>query len=155
MQKGDGTVVVLIIAVLAIWAFYYIRGKMRETVDNASPFDFLIDEELPDDDATRLLEENGYEVTSGKKRIPIEISVNDGEMLHSRLFIDYMASKNGLYYTVKLAKDRKPVEWTGSSIRERLLVYQLVYPNTAGVLYVDLPQRKVHCFVFAVQLYDE
>lgn len=155
MRNGDGMVIVLIIAVLGVWAFYYIRGKMRETVEQASPFEFLKDEELPDDDTTRLLEEYGYEVIGGKRRIPIKISVSGGEVLQSRLFIDYMVSKNGLYYAVKLAKDRKPVEWTGSSIRERLLVYQLVYSNAAGVLYVDLQQRKVHCFVFDVQLYDE
>lgn len=155
MQNGDGMVIALIIAVFGIWALYYIRGKMRETVEQASPFDFFNDEEPPDDEAARLLEEYGYEVIGGKRRIPIEISVSGGEMLQSRLFIDYMVSKNGLYYTVKLAKERKPVEWTGSSIRERLLVYQLVFPNTAGVLYVDLQQRKVHCFVFDVQLYDE
>lgn len=155
MQSGDGLVIVLIVAAFGIWAFYYIRGKMRETVQQALPFELRTGDEAPDDEASRLLEEHGYEVLCGKRRIPIDILVSEEEVLQSRLFIDYMASKNGLSYAVKLAKDRKPVEWTGSAIRERLLVYQLVFPNTAGVLYVDLQQRKVHCFVFDVQIYDE
>ena len=153
MQSGDGTVIMLIVAAIAIWAFYSIRGKMRRTVDQASPFDYFSDEEVPDDDAVRLLEEYGYEVLCGKRRIPIQISLSDGnEVLQSRLFIDYFAERDGLYYAAKVAKGRKPIEMTGSSVRDHLLIYQLLYPQTTGVLYLDLQQHTVKQLVFQMDL---
>jgi hypothetical protein len=101
------------------------------------------------------LSEEGYVIVSGKQRIPIQISVNaDTEPLQSRLFIDYFAEKDGLYYAVKISKERKPLEMRGSAVRDRLLVYQLVYPQTSGVLYVELGQRKVNLIVFELEIED-
>ncbi len=51
----------------------------------------------------------------------------DGQALQSRLFIDLIAEKDGKHYIVKTARDRMPIDWTGSGVRDRLLVYALAY----------------------------
>lgn len=155
MQSGDGLVIFLIILALGLWAFLYIRGRLKESVDEGVPVNFLPEEEVEEDEATRLLNNHGYHVICGKKRIPIGIQVNGQETLHSRLFFDYIAEKDGSYFTVKLAKERKPLERTGSSVRDRLLIYQFIYPQTAGVLYVDVQENKIDRFIFELDVSDE
>ncbi|WP_079910786.1 hypothetical protein [Paenibacillus sp. 32352] len=151
MQNGDGLVIFLIVVVLGTWLFMYVRGRMKETVEQGL-YPVPEAQEAPEDEATRLLESAGYTVVSGKQRIPMQITVNDDEQLQSRLFIDYFAEQDGLYYAVKVAKDRKPIEMTGSSVRDHLLVYQLLYPQTSGVLYLELQQNRVKRIVFHMNM---
>ncbi|GAA4845750.1 hypothetical protein GCM10023310_24570 [Paenibacillus vulneris] len=151
MQNGDGLVIFLIVVVLGTWLFMYVRGRMKETVEQGL-YPVPEAQEVPEDEATRLLESAGYTVVSGKQRIPMQITVNDDEQLQSRLFIDYFAEQDGLYYAVKVAKDRKPIEMTGSSVRDHLLVYQLLYPQTSGVLYLELQQNRVKRIVFHMNM---
>ncbi|MCR8633939.1 hypothetical protein [Paenibacillus radicis (ex Xue et al. 2023)] len=150
MKAGDGSILIVILLVLGIWLFFYTRNRMRTIVHSGTaPAIPENDEPVSEDDVTQLLSEEGYSIVSGKQRIPIHISVNDdAELLESRLFIDYFAEKDGLYYAVKIAKDRKPLEMRGSMLRDRLLVYQLVYPQTSGVIYVELEQQKLNLIVF-------
>ena len=154
MQNGDGLVIFLIILVLGFWVFLYIRARMKRTVEGEG---LPIPDESPvsEDEVTRLLNEEGYKVISGKQRIPIQITVNDSGPLHSRLFIDYFVEREGLYYTVKSARERKPIETTGSSIRDHLLVFHLLYPQTAGILYVDSHLRKIQRILFQIDNEDE
>ncbi|MDU5949740.1 MAG: hypothetical protein E6Z15_22095, partial [Paenibacillus macerans] len=65
------------------------------------------------------------------------------DILHSRLFIDYIAIKDGEFYLVRTARDRIAIEWTGSGVRKELLPYLLLYPECAGVLYVDAEQGDI------------
>ncbi|GGF87191.1 hypothetical protein [Paenibacillus abyssi] len=106
--------------------------------------------ELDDDDEyVRLLESEGYIVSSGKHRIPIRIGL-DEEVLHSRLYIDYVAEKNGSLFIVKSARDRMPIDWTGSGVRDRLLVYALLVPYCAGVLFVDIKEKQIRTITFHI-----
>ncbi|AWB46946.1 hypothetical protein DCC85_13210 [Paenibacillus sp. CAA11] len=89
-----------------------------------------------------LLQGAGYEVISGKLKVPLAFEV-DQEIMHSRLFIDYVARLDGEYYLVKTARSRWKFEWTGSGVRDALLPYLLIYPNCAGVLYIDTDQREI------------
>lgn len=150
MQSGDGFVIFLIVLLIGAWLYFYIRAQMRRTVGQGAPLELIEEEDVPEDDVTVLLEEEGYRLVCGRKRIPITISVNDEEELHSRLYIDYMVEKDGLYYAVKLARDHKPLEISGSAIRDRLLVYQLAYPQTSGVLYVDMLENHIDRFMFVL-----
>ncbi|WP_256223248.1 hypothetical protein [Paenibacillus sp. 1_12] len=156
MQSGDGLVIILIILIAGFWIFLYIRNRMKGTMESESE-GLTLPEETPvsSDEVTRLLEENGYKVISGKQRIPIHITINDGEPLHSRLFIDYFVEQDGVYFTVKVAKERKPMETTGSSIRDHLLAFHLLYPQTSGVLYVDPQQHRIQCIRFQIDNEDE
>ncbi|WP_028548769.1 hypothetical protein [Paenibacillus sp. UNC451MF] len=151
MQSGDGFVIFLILLVLGTWLFWYVRVRMKETVEQEL-YPVPETQEVPEDEATLLLKSTGYTVVSGKQRIPMQITINDDEQLQSRLFIDYFAERDGHYYAVKIAKDRKHMEWTGSSVRDHLLVYQLLYPQTSGVLYLELQQSKVKLIVFNMNI---
>ncbi|SDD44641.1 hypothetical protein SAMN02799630_03416 [Paenibacillus sp. UNCCL117] len=158
MQSGDGLVVLLVVVAFGFWFYAAMRKKMRETVEASPPLDWLnadAETEVPEDEATRLLDKHGYRVLAGKRRIPITIRADEAATLQSRLFIDYMAEKDGHYYAVKLAKERKPLERTGSSLRDRLLVYQLLDERTDGVLYVRLVEKQVECYRFSLMEADE
>lgn len=153
MQSGDRFMIFLILLVLGTWLFMYVRGRMKATVEEGFlPLPLPLEEEVPEDEATLFLEELGFTVIQGKKRIPVEISTDTGIMLQSRIFIDYFVERDGLYYSAIIAKDRKPMEMTGSSVRDRLLVYQLLYPQTKGVLYLDIKQRKASVITFELDM---
>ncbi|MCZ8512834.1 hypothetical protein O9H85_10485 [Paenibacillus filicis] len=155
MQSGDGLVIVLIIAALALWSYVSVRSRMRHTIEDADAVtgdrDWLDGLTIPEDETTDLLEQRGYTILGGKKRIPVLISHNRKDTLQSRLFLDYIVEKDGELYAVKLAKERSPLEMSGSIIRERLLIYQLLLPGAAGVLYVDTPSGRVDRFEFELQ----
>ncbi|MNW21482.1 hypothetical protein D3C71_2224330 [compost metagenome] len=44
---------------------------------------------------------------------------------------------------MRTARERSGIEWTGSGIRKELLPYLLLYPECAGVLYVDADQAEI------------
>lgn len=96
-----------------------------------------------------FLERAGYEVISGKHRVPVGIEL-DGEPLASRLYIDYIAEKDGTMYIVKTARDRMPMDWTGSGVRDRLLIYSLLVPECGGVLFVDVKEQVIRIIHFHV-----
>lgn len=103
---------------------------------------------IPDHPAVELLQNNGFEVVGGRVKIPLYFEV-DHEDYYSRLFIDYVATDDeGAVYLVKTARKRMPQEWTGSSLRDRLLPYFLLYPDCAGVLYVDVNEVEIRRIYF-------
>ncbi len=102
-----------------------------------------------DDECVNFLESEGYAVQSGKHRVPVTINL-DGEPLKSRLYIEYIAEKDGRTYVVKTARERMPVEWTGSGIRDRFLVFALLVPYCEGILYVDVKARSIRTILFTV-----
>ncbi|MDR0267033.1 hypothetical protein [Paenibacillus sp.] len=146
-QRADGLVMLLIGLLLLVWIVYGIRSWLFKPLPARVP-DMPINEEIPDHPAVDMLEKSGYEVLGGKIKIPLLFDV-DGEDFHSRLFIDFLArSSEGIIYLVKVARSRLPMDWTGSSIRDRLLPYFLLYPGCGGVLYVDVENDEVACIRF-------
>ncbi|REJ21796.1 MAG: hypothetical protein C6W59_01230 [Paenibacillaceae bacterium] len=103
----------------------------------------------PGDETVRFLTASGYEVVSGKHRVPIEIEV-DGELMQSRLFIDYVAVKDGRTWLVKTARDRMPIDWTGAGVRDKFLVYALLVPSAEGIVYADPRERWLRTITFAI-----
>ena len=101
----------------------------------------------PDDAYVLFLESQGYEVISGKHRVPISIDL-DGQELYSRLYVDYVAARDGLLYAVKISRERQPMEWTGSGLRDRLLVFSLLLPELEGILVVDPGERVIRTVKF-------
>lgn len=95
------------------------------------------------------LEQAGYEVISGKHRIPVAIDL-DGEPLTSRLYIDYIAEYDDKMYIVKTARDRMPIDWTGSGVRDRLLIYSLLLPECSGILFVDVKEQVIRKIMFQI-----
>lgn len=149
MEQGDVSVILLILIVVVgfiIWRFQrWLDGTSRKRrIPRHS--------EIPRDDVVELLEGAGFDVLAGKTKIPITMTVNERDQLESRLFIDYFVQKEEHIYLVKVAKERKPLEMTGSSVREMLLVYSLLYPEAAGMLYVNMEMNKIKKITFHIEV---
>ncbi|SET57049.1 hypothetical protein [Paenibacillus sp. NFR01] len=149
MASSDKAVVALIGVAIAMFVIYRIYIWLQ-----SSPRSFLVERvpinpEIQPHPAVDLLEKAGYEVLGGKLKIPLAFQVN-GSALYSRLFIDYVAGKEDAddLYLVILSRPRKTMEFTGSSVRDLLLPYLLIYPNCSGVLYVDTAVSAVHVIRF-------
>jgi hypothetical protein len=105
---------------------------------------------LPDE-AVTLLQESGYEVLSGKHRIPLGVAVDDGPVQATRLYFDYLVSKEDKYYLVKLERVRQPMDWTASGLRERLLAYALLFPDCEGIIVADPKDKLIRTVRFQVE----
>lgn len=136
---SDGLLMVLIGGFAIYLAYRGIRSWVRKPFGLRSAAGLVLNEEIVDHPAVDLLKAAGYEVISDKLKVPLAFQV-DGSVLHSRLFIDYIAVKDGEFYLVRTARERLPIEWTGSGIRKELLPYLLLYPACGGVLYADAEQ---------------
>ncbi|REK77334.1 hypothetical protein [Paenibacillus paeoniae] len=103
------------------------------------------------DEHVQLLEQHGYLVVSGKHVIPIPVELDDALLgKGTRIYIDYIAEMDHLTYIVKTARERMPMDWSASGLRDRLLMYALLLPHCAGVLYVDLKEKKISKIVFHI-----
>lgn len=148
----DSQVIVLLIIVSVIVSWATLRAR-RWLDDPKRNLPIPINDDIPSDEAVELLEGAGFDILSSKTRIPLLITINDAEEpLYSRLFIDYFAQKNEELYLVKLARDRKPIDMTGSSLRDAFLAYHLLFPDASGVLYVDMNQQKIKKISFHVEV---
>lgn len=134
MQSGDLFVVALLAIVLIAWGYYGLRRKLMEWPEHPAP----VEEDIfvPGGDAVEILKARGYRLLSGKRKLPVTVDAG-GMVMHSQLFIDAIASKDDEKFVVRIARPRRPMDWTGSAIREHLLVYSLIYDDIDGVLYVN------------------
>jgi hypothetical protein len=107
------------------------------------------------DEATLFLEGHGYQVLSGKHRIPLGVAVDDGPAQATRLYFDYLAVQEDQYFLVKLERSRQPLDWTPSGLRERLLVYALLFPDCDGILVADPKERQLRKVRFQLEDGDE
>lgn len=150
MEQGDVKVILLIligIVSIVIWRFpKWIAGSSRRRGRIPRHAN------IPEDDVVELLEAAGFEVLAGKTKIPISMTVGERDHLESRLFIDYFVQKEDDVYLVKVAKDRKPLEMTGSAVRDMLLPYTLIYPEAQGILYVDMTVNKIKKITFHIEV---
>lgn len=104
-----------------------------------------------DDVNVALLKKNGYRVVSGKHVIPIPIEIDDTPLGNgTRMYIDYIVESEELTYIVKTARERMPMDWTASGVRDRLLVYSLLLPDCAGILYVDGHEGRIRKITFHI-----
>lgn len=152
MRNGDWFVILLVSGVLILWGGSLFRRWLEDAPKKRR---FSIpegEEDIESNEVTELLEGAGFDVLSAKVRIPIAMTLNDGEEYQSRLYIDYLVEKQDELYAVKVARDRKPLEMTGSAIREALLPYYLIVPDAAGVLYVDIHAGKIKKFKFDIEV---
>ncbi|TJY44439.1 hypothetical protein E5161_03410 [Cohnella pontilimi] len=107
------------------------------------------------DEAVSLLQEHGYEVLSGKHRVPLGVVVDEGPVQPTRLYFDYLASKDDKYYLVKLERARQPMDWTASGLRERLLVYALLFPDCEGLIVANPKDKLLRTVRFQLEDGDE
>lgn len=142
-ENSDKVVMGLIGVALAIFILYriyiWLQSSPRSFMKDKIPLNKVI---IPHP-SIDLLEGAGYEIIGGKLKIPLSFKV-DGLSLYSRLFIDYVATKEeSSFYLVMLARPRKPLDLTGSGLRDTLLPYLLIYPECSGVLYVNVATATI------------
>lgn len=142
--SSDKFVMALIGVALSIFIIYriyvWLQSSPRSFLKDQIPFNKVI---IPHP-SLDILEDEGYEIVGGKLKIPLSFNVN-GAHMYSRLFIDYVATKEeGSLYLVILSRPRKPLDFTGSGIRDTLLPYLLIYPECTGVLYVNAATASIH-----------
>ncbi|MFE4711071.1 MULTISPECIES: hypothetical protein [Paenibacillus] len=135
------TVIGIAVAIGLLYRLYvWLEGSPRSLIKDKIP----INKDILPHPAIDYLEEAGYEVIGGKLKIPLSFRVN-GAAMYSRIFIDYVAAKeDGSFYMVILARPRKPLDFTGSGLRDYLLPYLLIYPECSGVLYVNMAAAAIH-----------
>ncbi|MDT2260294.1 hypothetical protein P7H06_13320 [Paenibacillus larvae] len=92
MQSGDLFVTLLVVTVIVSWLTLRFRRWLDVPVKQNMPIP-LAKEPVPEDEVVELLEGAGFNVLSGKIKVPILITVNDTEDLQSRLYLDYFAEK--------------------------------------------------------------
>ncbi|NQX58907.1 hypothetical protein [Paenibacillus qinlingensis] len=150
MEQGDVRVILLIGIVVVCIVFW--RFQKWSTGSSRRRGRIPRHANIPEDDVVDLLEAAGFEVLAGKTKIPITMTVGERDQLESRLFIDYFVQKEEDVYLVKVAKDRKPLEMTGSAVRDMLLPYTLIYPEAQGILYVDMTVSKIRKITFHIEV---
>lgn len=141
-RLGDLAATVAVGLLLLAWLFYRFKRwleapvKVRLPVPEAAPF--------VRDEAVRLLEEAGFAVLGGRVKVPIVVEVDDEPLdAASRLIVDFFARKEHELYLVKVSRKRRPLEWTASALRDRLMMYHWLFKETHGILYVDLEEKCV------------
>jgi hypothetical protein len=148
MNQGDSIIIVPLAIAITIWLIWFISRRMyRKILGALVPYE--TDAAVMSREATILLAQEGYSIRAGKRRIPITINF-DGVDLESRLFVDCFAEKDGRAFIVKFSRHRKPFEPTGSGIRDQLLPYYLLYPQSAGVIYIDIKSKAIHTITFEI-----
>lgn len=152
MNRYGDWVIMMIAGLLLISWCYRVVYKWLHTPVNINRVKLGNGGAIADDDKNvSLLESNGYSVLSGKHVIPIPIELDDTPLgKGARMYIDYIAEKDELTYIVKTARDRMPMDWTASGVRDRLLVYALLLPDCAGVLFIDAPNKLIRKITFHI-----
>ncbi|MNE63476.1 hypothetical protein D3C80_1588290 [compost metagenome] len=141
-EHWDGLLMAIIAAIVIFISYRSLNTWVRKPLTLRSRLGFDMNEDIVDHPAVHLLERSGYEVVSDKLKVPLAFKINDS-LLHSRLFIDYIVLKDGEFYLVRTARDRSIIEWTGSGVRAQFLSYLLLYPECAGVLYIDADRGEI------------
>lgn len=142
MEGFDRFLMIVFVGIAVIFAYRALIAWLRGPIHFLPDRSFTLNDDIPDDPVVDLLETKGYEVVSGKLKVPISFKAGD-ELLYSRLYIDYIAVSDGAYFIVKRARERRTLEWTGSDLRQQILSYLLLYPECAGVLYVEMDKKEI------------
>ncbi len=141
----DAWVLLLLLVAVAAWIGW---GISRWLDKPPSSLKFLLQSAPPGNGPNiRLLEQNNYEVLSGKVRIPIKVNYNN-QKLNTRIYLDYVVRQDDDVYVVKIAKDRDQIKWSGSGIRDQFLALALLHEQISGVIYLDPKQQMIHKIEF-------
>ncbi|MDP5273612.1 hypothetical protein [Chengkuizengella axinellae] len=140
----DLLVLLLIVFIAIVWTIFQIKkwfNKSSIPLHEAKP---------PEGKAVAILKKHGYKVMAGKLIVPVHIKIDESPSeLSSRVYIDYIVSKDQEDYIVLLAKHRHHVNWkAGSSVRDYFFHYSLMYDKIKGIIYVDLSNNTIKKITF-------
>ncbi|MNI20724.1 hypothetical protein D3C73_742170 [compost metagenome] len=150
MEKGD---IVVIIGILIIF-IGYISLRFRRWLIHPPKKQFRVPAggDITENPAVELLEGAGFDVLTGPTIIPITMTLNHTEEMYSRYAIDYFVQKNDQLFVVKVSREQESIEMSGRSIRDKLLVYSLLYPEVDGILYLDMIHLKIKKITFHIEV---
>ncbi|MFC4599184.1 hypothetical protein [Cohnella hongkongensis] len=147
---GDWVIMLIAAAIMVWWVIRRLDRWLHEPPD-ARLRKLAAAGGVEEDEHVALLREHGFQALSGKHRISLGVSVDNGPVMPTRLYFDYLAVKDHQYYLVKLERARQPLEWTPSALRERLLVYALLFPDCYGIVIVPAQERQIKIVRFKVE----
>ncbi|MCC3373403.1 hypothetical protein [Cohnella sp. REN36] len=148
---GDGLVFVIAVAAIAWLAWRRFRRWLHEPPSLRLRRLAQAGNIVEPDEAVDFLQEQGYQVLSGKHRVPLGVMVDDGPVQTTRIYFDYFVSKGDQFYLVRLERSRQPIDWTASGLRERLLPYALLFPECDGIVVADPKDRMLRTVRFRVE----
>ena len=138
--NSDIYVFYLIVAGLLLWGWMLLKKWLMKPA--AAKLSFLKNASFPEGKTAGLLKQFGYEVVSGKVRVPLTVSV-DGKRYQSRIYIDYIVQKDGKLYAARIERGRQPVKWSGSSLRDQFFAYCFLDPGLDGVVHIDEDKQQI------------
>lgn len=152
MERVGDWVIMLAAASIIVWWLFKLFGRwLHEPPGSRLRKLARAGGVVQSDPIVILLQAKGYEVLSGKHRITLGVELDEGPTMPTRLYFDYLAKKDELYYLVKLERARQPLDWTASGLREGLLVYALLFPDCEGIIVVTPRDQQSKIVRFRVE----
>ncbi|SHE45428.1 hypothetical protein SAMN05444392_101530 [Seinonella peptonophila] len=108
----------------------WIKGPQKDNEEQISG-------KIPD-----FLRSKGYQVVEEKIKIPISIEVDGEKTYPSRLYVDFLAEKDGERFIVILERLKRPLKMTGPGLRDYFLPLFLIY-RTQGMLYIKKEKEEL------------
>lgn len=129
LERGDLFVYVIIVLFIVFWGFR-VRKKRQLSKSSVPKSGKLV----------TLLEAEGYDIVSGKLKIPLNMSVGEREM-DTAMTADYLVKQSGRTYIVVKEKEEDE-KLTAKYIRERYLVDCLTF-RADGVVVINSDKTRV------------
>ncbi|MFC4078212.1 hypothetical protein [Salinithrix halophila] len=126
----DGDVIVLFL-LLVLVVYLFIRWWKQADLNPV----LTVSSQPVRGEVPSILEADGYQVVAAKQRLPVAVHVGD-QSYDSRLYVDYVATRGGQTYLVIQAKAKKPLRFSGATLRDQFLAHALAF-RAAGILYMD------------------
>lgn len=128
LERGDLFVYVVIVLLLVFWGLR-VRKKQRRSTSPVPKSGKMV----------ALLEAEGYEIVSGKVKIPLHLFVGERE-IDSAMTADGLVKLSGRTYVV--VKEREEERLTAKFIREHYLANCLAF-RADGVVLINLDKPQI------------
>jgi hypothetical protein len=147
---GDGVIILAASAIMIWWVIRRLDRWLHEPPGSRLRKLAQIGGSVEEDDTVLLLQEHGYEVLSGKHRIPLGVILDDGPVKHTHPYFDFLVSKEDKYYLVKAERAGQPVDWTANGLRDKYLLFVLLFPDCEGIVIVESEGQQLRTVRFKV-----
>lgn len=130
LERGDSFVYVLIVLLLVAWAWYFAKKRRGLSSDTIPSSGKLVE----------LLKEEGYDIVSGKTKIPVKVDIGDRET-DVIMSVDCIVRQNGRKYVVKVEREEGEAV-TVRRVRERFLAVCLAF-QADGIVVVSADKTRI------------
>jgi hypothetical protein len=151
MEKiGDGIIILAAAAIMIWWVLRRFDRWLHEPPGSRLRKLAQTGGVVEQDDTVLLLQEHGYEVLSGKHRIPLGVILDEGPVKHTHPYFDYLVSKEDKYYLVKAERAGQPMDLTTNGLRDKFLLFVLLFPDCDGIVIVQSEGKLLRTVRFKV-----